>query len=45
MPKVSGDLARIAPEGAAAILALLTVIATGIYVYRELPARAEPRQV
>lgn len=28
-----------------AILALLTVIATGVYVYRELPARAEPRQV
>jgi len=28
-----------------AILALLTAIATGVYVYRELPARTEPRQV
>ena len=28
-----------------AVLALLTVIATGRYLYKELPARAEPRRV
>lgn len=28
-----------------AVLALLTVLTTGLYIYRELPARAEPRQV
>lgn len=28
-----------------AVLALLTVISTGLYLYRELPARAEPHRV